>query len=306
MLAGSAVKLSAMTRQLLFSVLLIISAGSFADEEEVIPQYQVEIIVFQHLYSDEAAELVSQVNDYRTVARPAPLPEPDFVGPPDPEAGGPIVELSEKSNLIQQAWNRLVRSPAHEPLHYAGWQQRAYPPEEQNPVRIHDEFALPDPKAEELEESMLDEDIADIETRVPVIDLSLTTPEEEEIDEAEFTSYRLDGQLSLVQRKYTHLEVDIEWRESIVAPFVDEVAVLPGGLAEEMQARYSLYTALQRRQVHADRLEYFDTPWLGALTLITEVEIPAEPESIEVPTEGENTVDSNAEKLPVEAPTPQN
>lgn len=319
-----------MVRQFIFCCFFFAVATSLADTEdaEILPLYRVEIIVFQHLYSDELAEQVSQVNDYRTVTRPLATPvepdpadqsraqtgleegdiqrqqplgtadipgvfdlaefQPDFE--PAVEANF-IFEVTEQSDAMRRVWGRLLRSPAHEPLHYAGWQQQAYPPEEQNPVRIHDDIPLAEPEAREVDLNEPDQSPREDQLEVPTIDLSTNMPaigddgsiedlpepgesaagEEEEIDEAEYTSYRLDGQLSLVQRKFLHLDLDIEWRELV------ELQLLIGEEPAEALT-FSLYTVLQRRQVLEDRLEYFDTPWLGAITLITEIELPEEPE----------------------------
>jgi hypothetical protein len=323
-----------MLRIISIAVLLSTNSLAWAQDEEVIPVYQLEVIVFQHLYSDEAAEDVHQVSDYRSVTRPLPIPEdpepesgltgntgefantgaqddasgsavmpgtilPGFFDdnefatepPPQDPLEDPIYETTGLSAAMQTAWNRLQRSPAHEPLHYAGWQQHAFPPEMQKPIRLHDEVALVEPAADQesadfTDESFNEEQDAAVEPDVAGAfvsgDESLPTEplegdgpelvEAEEIDAAEFTNYRLDGQLSLVQRKFLHLDIDIEWREAILlsAPDPDE-EIEPG-------PAYRLHTVLQRRQILTDRLEYFDTPVLGIIALITEIEPPEEPE----------------------------
>jgi hypothetical protein len=211
--------------------------------------------------------------------------------PPQDPLEDPIYETTGLSAAMQTAWNRLQRSPAHEPLHYAGWQQHAFPPEMQKPIRLHDEVALVEPAADQesadfTDESFNEEQDAAVEPDVAGAfvsgDESLPTEplegdgpelvEAEEIDAAEFTNYRLDGQLSLVQRKFLHLDIDIEWREAILlsAPDPDEEF--------EPDPAYRLHTVLQRRQILTDRLEYFDTPVLGIIALITEIEPPEEPE----------------------------
>ena len=327
-----------MTRLRLLFCIFLFAASAFAEDEEV-PLYQVEIIVFQHVFSDELAEGVSQVNDYRMVTRPLPLPigEPEPVAeeaesiadrdsealedsflqrpgdldvwppavfdpldfeilPEDESQPDLIFEVAQLSETMQQAWNRLQNSAGYEPLKFAGWQQHAYPPEVQVPVRIHDEVALPDPDAfVGPPDEFLVPGGANIDPEP-----ALATEAEEEIDEAEFTSYRLDGQFSLVQRRFLHLDIDLEYREQAGHPpirYAGEVLEQgdePGLVAEELPG-WLLHTVLQRRQVHEDRFEYFDTPWLGVLALVTEVEIPEEPEESEPPTENGNVLQSNSE-----------
>jgi hypothetical protein len=320
----------------IISIAILLSANSLAlaQDDEVIPVYQLEVIVFQHLYSDEAAEDVHQVSDYRSVTRPLPLPEdpepesgltgntgelestgalndasgsavmpgtilPGFFDdnefatepPPQDPLEDPIYETTELSAAMQTAWNRLQRSPAHEPLHYAGWQQHAFPPEMQKPIRLHDENALVEPAADQESADFTDDSFSEEQDAVAELDITgefvdrdesppnellegdgSTLVEAEEIDEAEYTNYRLDGQLSLVQRKFLHLDIDIEWREAILLSAPEP--------AEEIETSptYRLHTVLQRRQILTDRLEYFDTPALGIIALITEIKPPEEPE----------------------------
>ena len=338
-------KLPLMTRLRLLFCIFLFAASSFAEDEEV-PLYQVEIIVFQHVFSDELPEEASQVNDYRMVTRPLPLPidEPELVEdeaesvvdgesetrqdsflqragdldvwppavfdpldfeilPEDEIQPDLIFEVAQLSETMQQAWNRLQNSAGYEPLKFAGWQQHAYPPEVQVPVRIHDEVPLPDPDAfvgppDELL-AMVGANI-DTEPAVATEAEETEAEAEEEIDEAEFTSYRLDGQFSLVQRRFLHLDIDLEYREQAGHPPIRyagealEQGDEPGLVAEELPG-WLLHTVLQRRQVHEDRFEYFDTPWLGVLALVTEVEIPEEPEESEPPVENGNVVQSNSE-----------
>lgn len=330
-------KLPAMIRLFLLSSLYFFMATALAEENEVIPLYQVEVIVFQHLNSNEVAEKVNQVNDYRMVTRPLPLPDEDeddinlqslpetaaqdsvtqglLMQPLDDLAFWPpgvfddadfqfgpqtepeedlIYEISGPSETMQQAWNRLQNNSAYEPLHYAGWQQHAYAPEQQEPVRIHDDIVLAERGVEQPPETEMQkagENLPASQSPVPVTELSFTisdieetepealavdvdsdSGEQEEIDEAEFTSYRLDGQFSLLQRKFLHLVIDIEWRDLATVPAIFEYD------ADEIAPGYLLFSLLQRRQVHEDRLEYFDTPLLGVLARVTEVELPAEPE----------------------------
>jgi hypothetical protein len=161
----------------------------------------------------------------------------------------------------------------------------------QKPIRLHGEIALVEPAADQDATDFTDESFNEEQDSVAELDVAgdfvgedegfPTEPlegdgseliEAEEIDEAEFTNYRLDGQLSLVQRKFLHLDIDIEWREAILlsAPDPDEEI--------ETGPTYQLHTVLQRRQILTDRLEYFDTPALGIIALITEIEPPEEPE----------------------------
>lgn len=327
-------KLPAMTRLFLMPGLFFFTAVALAEEDKVIPLYQVEVIVFQHLNSDATAEAVSQVSDYRMVTRPLPLPREsqtdlqsipqaaargsvmqdpvihalddrtawppsvfdsaDFEPGPQTEPGEDLIyEISGPSEAMRQAWDRLQNSPAYEPLHYAGWQQHAYAPEEQEPVRFHGDIALAGPGEEQPAEAgkhTAAENRPERPSPVPVIDLTTAMPdmektgagapaadaapdaeEAEEIDEAQFTSYRLDGQFTLVRRKFLHLVIDLEWRDPAAVPAIFEDD------ADGNAPAYLLYSVLQRRQVREDRLEYFDTPLLGVLARVSEVELPAEP-----------------------------
>lgn len=77
------------------------------------------------------------------------------------------------------------------------------------------------------------------------------------------TVWQLEGQLRLVQRQFTHVELDLTWREP--------AAVMTGPLRPEFLAAngYREHRLVESRTVQRDRIEYIDSGWLGVLIHIT-------------------------------------
>jgi len=76
------------------------------------------------------------------------------------------------------------------------------------------------------------------------------------------TLWQLEGQLRLVQRQFTHLEMDLTWRQPAAATH--------GPLRSEFLAPhgYAEHRLVESRTVQRDRIEYIDSGWLGMLVRI--------------------------------------
>jgi hypothetical protein len=76
------------------------------------------------------------------------------------------------------------------------------------------------------------------------------------------TVWQLEGQLRLVQRQFTHIEIDLTWRQpaaSTLGPLRSEF-LAPYGYAE--------HRLVESRSVQRERIEYIDSGWLGVLVRI--------------------------------------
>ena len=78
--------------------------------------------------------------------------------------------------------------------------------------------------------------------------------------------YQLDGLVTVRQRQFRHVDLDLVWREP--ASISDAPGLLsPTGSSATEVLTHRLKTT---RPISLDRLEYFDSPWLGALVFVQE------------------------------------
>lgn len=82
--------------------------------------------------------------------------------------------------------------------------------------------------------------------------------------------WQLEGQLRLVQRQFTHVELDVTWREP--------ATIMTGPLRSEFLAPqgYREHRLLESRTVQRERIEYIDSGWLGVLIRVTPFQHPLE------------------------------
>ena len=166
-------------------------------------------------------------------------------------AGGADDELTLADNV--DAWRRLRGSPDYRPLLYAGWQQNRvdyYPP-----VRVHD-----------LE-------VVDTQIRPPTNVMPADPAAADPLAAYRVNFYRLDGSVQLWRSRFLHLFLDIEYRETgpWTAPDPATPAGIPDVPPDEVFSPYAVFSLQQNRQVRTGRMQYFDTPLLGALVLVTAI-----------------------------------
>lgn len=166
----------------------------------------------------------------------------------------PFLALDTLSQRMRNARDRIERSPDYDLLAWRGWHQPLSADRSPTRVRIHDDRIL----------------------RGDWIELTPTgIPALEMVDEAGTDAvtpewhYRLDGGIRLRQRQFMHLDVDLHWR--VPAPSRSDAVFTPGPVRPEAQ-RFEVHRLTQSRTVRPDRLEYFDSAWLGVLVLIEELE----------------------------------
>ena len=227
-----------MMKQLVIFFLLLISSAALAESGT----YRVEIIVFQNLAV--IADGV-QVDEFRSFSRFPELQEADL---PDE-----LRATDQKSTRMDGIWRRLKSSKGYRPLVFAAWEQNRtdyYPP-----IRIHDEM-------------LVDEQLRP-PTSIMIADLAAEDP----LGAYLSSFYRLDGTVQLRRSRFLHLYLDLEYRQGIEQPVSDELAtffsIKDPTLSES--AGYNIYPLQQNRQVRSGEFQYFDTPYFGALILITAI-----------------------------------
>lgn len=266
-------------RRILALLLLMTSALAHAD----IGGYRVEVILFQNLQANVDAVEVDSLRSYSNV------PELTESSLPDD-----LTVLLDKSERMEAVWHRLRTSKGYRPLVYSSWVQNNidyYPP-----FRIHDEVVL-------------DSQIR-APTNIVVADLQAQDP----LHAFRSTFYRLDGSVQLRLSRFLHINLDLEYRVPAKNPkrtadpaFSPQISrgnamdgenmlnnnarqyqaassdiaagsVTPGAGSRGIQelAEHDVYRLKQSRQIKTDRLQYFDSPWFGALILV--IPIAADPQ----------------------------
>jgi len=232
-----------------FLPLLMLAASSAALAES--GAYRVEVIVFRNLSA--TAEMVA-APELRSFSRFPDLlveePSQDPLQLMQDNLPDDLRVLTEKSTTMDSAWRRLRSSQTYRPLLYAGWQQNRvdyYPP-----IRIHDE-------------QMIDTRLRP-PTHIVVADLASPDP----LAAYRSVFYQLDGSLQLKRSRFLHLYLDLELREPMREPGaaapepVDTAPVMGEGTGG-----YGIYTLAQNRQINTGEMQYFDTPYYGALVYVT-------------------------------------
>lgn len=236
-------------RRLLPILLLLVSTTTIAESGS----YRVEVIVFRNL---EVTANATGVEELRSYSQYPALEESDL---PDD-----LLVVTEKSDSMDNVWRRLRSSKEYRPLLFGAWEQNRtdyYPP-----LRIHDETVI----ATELRPP----------TAIMIADLTAEEPLAEYIS----SFYRLDGSVQLRRSRFLHIYIDLEIRESAaIEPVVSEQTAVSNsqanffnpsepsdtGMADE--SIHNIYRLMQNRQVRTGELQYFDSPYFGALVMVTQV-----------------------------------
>ena len=232
-------------KRLLPLCLLLISSAVLAESGA----YRVEVIVFRNLAVN--AEPVPS-DELQSFSQFPALEESDL---PDD-----LIAIAEKSSHMDGVWRRLRSSKGYRPLVFAAWMQNRtdyYPP-----VRIHDDMVL-------------DTDLRP-PTEIMVADLAAEDP----LGAYRSTFYQLDGTVQLRRSRFLHLYLDLEYRETppvneaspagdMKASFFNTEEAREPGM--EKDAGYKVFHIKQNRQIRTGQLQYFDTPFFGALVYVTPV-----------------------------------
>ncbi|MCP4045124.1 MAG: hypothetical protein GY732_03945 [Gammaproteobacteria bacterium] len=163
---------------------------------------------------------------------------------------------------MDDVWRRLRSSEGYRPWVYASWEQNRvdyYPP-----MRIHNK------------------QIIDTQLHLPTNILVADLTAEDPLSAYRSNFYQLDGSLQLRRSRFLHLFLDLEYREESTqtnteAGFPASHGFLTGTEQETSTSpEYGVFTLKQNRQIRTNEMQYFDTPYFGALVLVTTIaEVPA-------------------------------
>lgn len=227
--------------------------------------YRVEVIVFRNLNVAAEPVVTGELRSFSTFPDPQQYRQTgdsaaEAAAVEDPAAATPsnlpdeLRVPGEKGSAMDDAWRRLRSSQTYQPLVYAAWEQNRvdyYPP-----MRIHDDQAI-DTRLRPP-------------TKILVADLAAADP----LAAYRSTFYQLDGSLQLRRSRFLHLSLDLEYREKDAREAF--AAAMPAGQAfpgvADTADVYRAYALLQNRQVNTGEMQYFDTPFLGALVMVTAIQ----------------------------------
>lgn len=259
-------------------------------------RYRVEVLILNLLEPQVAAEPVAELREFanavdlqareheRTVnalhrefqfsiGNPALLPPPPLRRGAQREGPWADISLLEgRSERMDEVWRNLRLSGEYRPQAFLAWEQPAEPPFPA--LRIHNETVLrvDDPWAHARTRRPADEsdDTVPIDT---AFQYSLTdgTLELARLPEPEL-HFALDGTVRLSRTRFLHIELDLESRQVASSRGMG----IPGPPLRREHQGYLVHALQQSRQVRTGRMEYFDSPALGALVWITEIEAEEE------------------------------
>ena len=253
----------------LLPLLLLLSSFAVPADPGV---YRVEVIVFRNLLAatemNEALELrsFSEFPDLKDTGQIEKLPE-GLTNEPVAGLSGVLRDdlpddlsiVTQKSDQMDNAWRRLRSSQNYRPLVYTAWDQNRidyYPP-----MRIHNEQLI------------------DTQLRPPTPVMIADLISEDPLAAYRSTFFQIDGSLQLRRSRFLHLFLDLEIREKNASNAV-EAEVLGGGntlvdMGSDTDGRgdYGVYALSQNRQISTGQMQYFDTPYFGALVYVSSITV---------------------------------
>jgi len=279
----------------LLPLLLLLSSAALAESGA----YRVEVIVFRNLDAmAEPANVVelrgfSQFPDLEetkveleanpmsadltaNAAETPPRLAEEFPGPLRIDLPDDLNVITEKAFRMDDAWRRLRSSKGYRPLLYASWEQNRtdyYPP-----MRIHDQTGI------------------DSQLRPPTNIMIADLAEEAPLAAYRSIFYQLDGSVQLRRSRFLHLFLDLEFRQD-TSSFKSGPGFFTGNDQENREDKlpaesgsnffggnesqtesgaddntyHRVFRLKQNRQVRTNRMQYFDTPYLGVLVLVSAI-----------------------------------
>ena len=294
------------------------------EEEEVIPLYDVEIIVFRNIKAPRAKEFVLPVSSPGQDETMFDISSPASVEAAG-EAGYQLIPPEEFR--LMEILGRLIASPRYELLLHAAWRQPGLDRENVLPVwlkggRIYgDEYTSIDNRIEffENEEQPAESDTTTGEsgtqdgqeegaqtTTYEFDEQSLEALELQMMEQQEKMRhgglYEFEGKITIALSRYLHAYTDLILRR----PRLSEDPVLNNAPQNAYLAANAADTRIlnnhqikEHRRMRSKNLHYLDHPEFAMLILITPYEVP---EGVEAEQEGEDPADgeSSVETLVVE------
>ena len=241
-------------KHLLSILLLLVSSASMAESGA----YRVEVIVFRNLL------VVTEATDVADLRSFSHFPDTVAINEPINKTAAELVPdglpddlriILEKTTRMNDVWRRLRSSEGYRPLVYTSWEQNRtdyYPP-----MRVHDTQVI------------------DTQLRPPTHILVADLAAKDPLAAYRSTFYRIDGGVQLRRSRFLHLYLDLEFRESPVQNIQqstffggNDVQTLSVDINENL---HRVFTLKQNRQIRSGQMQYFDTPYFGALVFVSNI-----------------------------------
>jgi hypothetical protein len=276
----------------LFSLLVLFSflpgalqaQSDVASQDELIPRYDVEIIIFKNLKVPRSKEFVLPVSSPSKSENMLDLSSQASVNSAV-ESGYELLPADE-FRLLDMV-TRLVESPRYELLLHAAWRQPGVELEQVMPVwikggRIYgNEYISIDSQIEFIDNNAQTDELAENASKNYAFDEQ--TLESQELQMLEEKSpprhsglYELEGKITIALSRYLHTYTDLILRR----PRLSADPVLENAAEAEYRAAHAADTRIlnnhllrEHRRMRSKNLHYIDSPEFAMLILITPYEV---------------------------------
>ena len=273
---------------LLFFTLLpgmSLAQSTDSSEAELIPRYDVEIIVFKNIQVPHGREFVLPVSSPAKDDATFDLTSAESI---KAERKNGYEILTDNSFRLLDLVTRLVESPRYELLLHAAWRQPGLERERVLPIWIKggqvygNEYTSIDNSIEIFDSNQSDE--MQTETGVKSYEFDEQTLAsrkllllEEQKTQQHNGLYELEGKITIVLSRYLHTYVDLILRRPRLSadPALDNAAEAEY-LAAHLADTHILnnHPLREHRRMRSKNLHYIDSPEFGMLVLITPYKVP--------------------------------
>lgn len=278
---------------LLISILISVPYSAVAQERS---RYRVEVLVFSLLEPQAPPRAQAELREFTdavdladrprrlalkaqnrdflfSLGNPALLPAPPLRRTAEPRGPWDDVDLIEvRSERMADVWRNLRLSESYRPELLLSWEQAGEAPfpavraHNDATIRVDQPWAawrvMPPPAGENESprpQLAFQYSMDDGQLRLA----PLPDPH---------TLYALEGTVRLRRSRFLHVDLDLELRERGLALRRG----IPGPPLLAEHHGYAVHALTQSRQVRTERMEYFDSPAIGALVWVTEIEVAGE------------------------------
>jgi len=230
--------------------------------------YRVEIVVFRNLGTAAAAD---EADELRSFSKYPALE--------DSELPDDFSVVTKMGRTMDRAWRRLRSSGSYQPLLYAAWEQERieyYPA-----IHIHSDRVIgsrlrsPAPLAAPPPAAKRSGAAGPVAVEAEPQEFPAAGPDEPAVAHGDAAGdrpqpvydklYQLDGTVQLRRSRFLHLDLDLEYR-------LDAGELPDPETGQNINGATRVYRFRQSRQVNTGEMQYFDSPYFGALVLVTAVQ----------------------------------
>ena len=234
----------------IISLIFIFSISFNLLYAEEIPQYDIEIVLFEHKNNTSIdSEVWPLFPEMPATEGTINLFRPNDVvysGIPDKVSSSIPLNLSlldAQNHKMSETIKKLMESESYNPLFHIAWRQNVSSPGDAQAIHITtDKPDFADPNGETIEAETI---------------------------EAEQPNTIVDGTITVSLKRYLHLKADLAYINTNGSNFFSDEEEAP-----------VVFRMTESRRMRSKEIHYFDHPKFGMLALITPYEPPPEPEPL--------------------------